>query len=245
MHFLSNNDLKNKSEDFKWKHFSHEIILWAVRWYCQFALSYRDLVWMLEERGLSICHTTMMRWVHEYASKLEKRVKRLLKPTNDSWRVDETYIKIKGKWFYLYRAVDSDGNTLDWMLSETRDKKAAASFLKALISLSHSVNPRVINTDKNAAYRPAFENCKDEKSFCKETKLRQVKYLNNVIEQDHRFVKRRVKNSLWLQSFRTAKSTIAGYETMHMIRKGQIEHLCKNDPINQIKFIDNLFGVAA
>jgi len=121
-HFYPNNNLKHKPEDFKWKHFSHEIILWAVRWYCQFALSYRDLVWMLEERGLSISHTTMMRWVHEYAPKLEKRVKRFLKSTNDSWRVDETYIKIKGKWFYLYRAVDSDGNTLDWMLSGTRDR---------------------------------------------------------------------------------------------------------------------------
>ena len=102
IHFRSNNDLKNKPEDFKWKHFSHEIILWAVRWYCQFSLSYRDLVWMLEERGLSISHTTMMRWVHEFAPKLEKRVKGFLKTTNDSWRIDETYIKIKGEWFYLY-----------------------------------------------------------------------------------------------------------------------------------------------
>jgi len=141
--------------------------------------------------------------------------------------------------------VDSDGNTLDWMLSETRDRKAAAKFLKELVSLSHSINPRVINTDKNAAYPPAFEDCKEEKIFCEETKLRQVKYLNNVIEQDHRYVKRRLKNSLWLQSFQTAKSTISGYETMRMIRKGQVENLCKNDPINQIKFIGNLFGIAA
>ena len=131
------------------------------------------------------------------------------------------------------------------MLSGTGDKKAAARYPKELVSLSHSINPRVINTDKNAAYQPAFEECKEEKVFGEETNLRQVKYLNNVIEQDHRFVKRRMKSSLWLQSFRTAKSTIAGYETIHMIRKGQVEHLCKNDPINQIKFIDTLFGIAA
>ena len=141
--------------------------------------------------------------------------------------------------------MDSEGNTLDWMLSETRDQKAATRFFKKLSSLSHSINPRVINTDKNAAYPPAFEDCKEEKVFCKKVKLKQVKHLNNVIEQDHRFVKRRVKHSLWLQSFRTAKSTIAGYETMHMIRKGQVENVGKNNSIDQIKFIDTLFGVAA
>ena len=131
------------------------------------------------------------------------------------------------------------------VLSETRDQKAAARFFKKLFSLSHSINPRVLNTDKNAAYPPAFEGCKAEKVFCKEVKLRQVKYLNNVIEQDHRFVKRRVKHSLWLQSFRTEKSTISGYETMHVIRKGQVENVGKNNEIDQIKFIDSLFGLAA
>ena len=103
----------------------------------------------------------------------------------------------------------------------------------------------MINTDKNAAYPPAFEDFKEEKVFCKEVRLRQVKYLNNVIEQDHRLVKRRVKHSLWLQSFRTAKSTITGYETMYMIRKGQVENVGKNNSIDQIKFIENLCGIAA
>ncbi|MCP5490619.1 MAG: IS6 family transposase [Chlamydiales bacterium] len=119
---------------FKWKHFSGEIILWGMRWYCQFPLTYRDLVMIFQERGLSVCHTTIMRWIHQYAVEFKKRLKKFLKPSNDSYRVDETYIKIKGKWHYLYRAVDSEGNTLDWMLSETRDKSAAEKFFRQTLS---------------------------------------------------------------------------------------------------------------
>ncbi|WP_230577070.1 IS6 family transposase, partial [Bacillus rhizoplanae] len=100
-----------KPVDFKWKHYEPEIILLAVRWYLRYSLSYRDLVEMMEERGLSISHTTIMRWVHQYGPELDKRIRRHLKQTNDSWRVDETYIKVKGQWMYLYRAVDSKGNT--------------------------------------------------------------------------------------------------------------------------------------
>ena len=233
-------------KDFKWKHFSYEIIIWALRWYCQFSLSYRDLVLMMEERSLSISHTTIMRWIHEYAPKLEKRVKRHLRMTNDSWRIDETYIKIKGKWVYLYRAVDSEGNTLDWMLSATRNQKAAMIFFKRLSSLSHAVKqPRVIGTDKNPSYPPDFEVCKEMNVFIERVALRQIKYLNNIIEQDHRFVKKRAKSSLWFQSFDTAKVTIAGYETMHMIRKGQLKIAGNNNPQSQIKFIEKLFGIAA
>jgi len=245
MPFHSNHAHQPKQEDFKWKHFSHEIILWGLRWYCQFALSYRDLVLMMAERGLSIHHTTIMRWIHEYGPKLEKRVKRHLKTTNDSWRIDETYIKIKGNWSYLYRAVDSEGNTLDWMLSASRDETAATRFFKKLSSLSHTTTPRVIGTDKNAAYLPAFKTCKREEILCKEVELRQIKYLNNIIEQDHRFVKRRVKYSLWLQSFDTAQSTLAAYETMHLIRKGQVKGVGKKGVKTQIQFISEVFGVAA
>ncbi|PES73785.1 IS6 family transposase, partial [Bacillus cereus] len=109
-----------KPVDFKWKHYEPDIILLAVRWYLRYSLSYRDLVEMMEERGLSISHTTIMRWVHRYRSELDKRVRRHLKKTNDSWRVDETYIKVKGKWMYLYRAVDSGGNTVDFYFSKNR-----------------------------------------------------------------------------------------------------------------------------
>lgn len=105
-------NLDFEKNPFKWKHFAGEIILWVVRWYCQFALTYRDLVMVMQERGFSACHTTIMRWVHQYAKEFKKRLKKFLKLSNDSYRVDETYIKIKGKWCYLYRAVDSEGNTL-------------------------------------------------------------------------------------------------------------------------------------
>ncbi len=113
-----------KPVEFKWKHYQPDIILLTVRWYLRYSLSFRDLVELMEERGLSMAHTTIMRWVHQYGPELDERVRRHLKSTNDSWRVDETYVKIKGQWMYLYRAVDSEGNTIDFCLSESRDKQA-------------------------------------------------------------------------------------------------------------------------
>jgi transposase-like protein len=230
---------------FKWKQFSHDIILWSVRWYCQFALTYRDLVMMMEERGLSASHTTIMRWVHQYATEIKKRLKKFLKTSNDSYRIDETYIKVKGVWHYLYRAVDSEGNTLDWMLSEKRNQKAAEEFFKQLLSNNHCFVPRVMNFDKNTAYPPAFKTIKHNGLIPETTELRQVKYLNNMVEQDHRFSKRRIVYSQWLQTFETAEATISGYESMHMIRKGQIEGVGKKDIVAQKKFINDLFGIAA
>ncbi|MED4680889.1 IS6 family transposase, partial [Bacillus nitratireducens] len=106
-----------KKNWFKWKHYQPDIILLMVRRYLRYNLSFRDLVEMMEERGLSISHTTIMRWVHQYGPELDKRIRRYLKQINDSWRVDETYIKVKGQWMYLYRAVDSNGNTIDFCLS--------------------------------------------------------------------------------------------------------------------------------
>jgi len=230
---------------FKWKQFSHDIILWSVRWYCNFALTYRDLVMMMEERGLSASHTTIMRWVHQYSPELKKRLKKFLKQSNDPYRIDETYIKVKGIWHYLYRAVDSEGNTLDWMLSKKRNQEAAEKFFKQLLSNDHCSSPRVMNVDKNAAYPPAFNTIKGNRLIPKETQLRQVKYLNNVIEQDHRFSKRRIVYSQWLQTFKTAEATISGYESIHMIRKGQVEGVGRKDILAQKKFIDDLFGIAA
>jgi len=233
------------ASEFKYKQFEGEVILWSVRWYSQFALSYRDLVIMATERGLSVAHTTLMRWVHEYSPKLEKKVKAHLKKSNDSYRVDETYIKIKGEWKYLYRAVDSKGDTLDWMLSATRSKEAAKRFFKKMLGNKHCRSPRVLNVDKAKAFPPAFEESQRENVLPTTTTLRQQKYLNNIQEQDHRFTKRRVRHSQWFQSFHTAKWTIAGYETLHMIRKGQVKNLAAKDVLGQIKFINKLFGIAA
>ncbi|MFD5264019.1 IS6 family transposase, partial [Bacillus wiedmannii] len=121
---------------FKWKHYQPELILLTVRWYLRYNLSFRNLVEMMEERGLSIAHTTIMRWVHQYGPQLEEKVRHHLKSTNDSWRVDETYIKVKGQWMYLYRAVDSEGNTIDFYLSKSRDKQAAKCFFKKALTFS-------------------------------------------------------------------------------------------------------------
>ncbi|EOQ05668.1 transposase [Bacillus cereus VDM021] len=197
---------------------------------------------MMEERGLSIAHTTIMRWVHQYGPELDERVRRYLKPTNDSWRVDETYVK--GQWMYLYRAVDSEGNTIDFYLSKTRDHKAAKLFFKKALRSFHVSKPRVITVDKNPAYPIAIQELKKEKKMPIGIQLRQVKYLNNIVEQDHRFIKKRVRPMLGLKSLRTATYILCGIEAMHMIKKKQI-HQRMTSTQNQKEFIHQLFGVAS
>jgi transposase, IS6 family len=230
---------------FKWRHYESEIILLCVRWYLRYALSYRDLEEMMRERGLSLVHTTIYRWVQAFAPELEKRIRPHLRPTNDSYRVDETYVKIKGEWKYLYRAVDSTGQTIDFMLSAKRDARAAKRFFRKMLKAASHSSPRVINVDKNPAYPPAFEQLKEEETLLNRTQLRRCKYLNNIIEQDHRFIKRRVNPGLGFFSFNTARRTISGHETMNIIRKGQIEGVGKGDIRGQVRFVSSLFMIAA
>jgi IS6 family transposase len=200
-----------EQKPFKWRHFQADIIFLCVRWYLRYALSYRDLEEIMLKRGLYVDHTTIYRWAQRYAPELEKRCRPHLKACNDSWKVDETSIKIKKVWMYLYRAVDSEGNTLEFLLSSTRDAEAATRFfLKALhstadpVSQAHLVEeqvaqptaltdtttttsaPRVINVDKNAAYPKAIGELKAAGVLSQHVELRQEKYLNNLIEQDHR-----------------------------------------------------------
>ncbi|CAM4224302.1 IS6 family transposase [Bacillus paramycoides] len=231
-----------KENVFKWKHYQPDIILLTVRWYLWYNLIFRDLVEMMEERGLSISHTTIMRWVHQYGPELDKRIRRHLKQTNDSWRVDETYIKVKGQWMYLYRAVDSKGNTIDFYLSKTRDQKAAKRFFKKALQSFHVSKPRVITVDKNPVYPIAMEQLKKEKSIPGDMRLRQQKYLNNIVEQDHRFIKKRVRSMLGLQSLRTATLIISGIEAIHMMKKGQLHQRVKSAQ-NEVEFIHKLFGL--
>jgi transposase-like protein len=234
----------NPKEPFKWRHFQNTIILLNVRWYLRYSLSYRNLEEMMLERGLSVDHSTICRWVHAYSPEIEQRTRRHLKPTNDSWKVDETYIKVKGKWKYLYRAVDSEGNTLDFLLSARRNHQAAKRFFKKILKTKRINSPRVINVDKDAAYPLAIEQLKEEKSLEKDCELRQVKYLNNMIEQDHRAIKRITRASLGYKSFRTAWKTIRGIEIMHMINKGQVKGVTEKDVIGQKNFVESLFGIA-
>ena len=200
---------------------------------------------MMLERGIKVDHTTINRWVLAYAPEIEKRSRAYLKATNDSYRVDETYIKVKGKWKYLYRAVDSRGNTIDFVLRAKRDKVAAKYFLRKALKAHHTTKPRVITVDKNASYPPAIEELKEEGLLPKDCETRQVKYLNNIVEQDHRFIKRRVRPGLGFHSFHTAWRTLRGYEITNMIRKGQIVGVEKGDILNQLKFFENLFRINA
>src|SRR5258708_5629957 len=230
---------------FKWRHFQSDIILLCIRWYLRYSLSYRNLEEIMLERGLHIDHTTIYRWVQHYAPELEKRCRPHLNATTDSWKVDETYIKVKKEWKYLYRAVDSRGNTLDFMLSPSRDGEAAKRFFLKTLAATQSSEPRVINVDKNAAYPKAFRELKAAGRMPENCELREVKYLNNVIEQDHRFIKRLVKAGMGLFSFQTAWRTLQGYEIMNMMRKGQVQGVDKGDTIGQIAWMAKVFGVAA
>ena len=226
----------------KWKHFQPEIILLTVRWYLRYNLSFRNLVEMMEERGLEMAHTTIMRWVHQYGPELDTRIRPHLKETNDSWRVDETYIKAKGQWMYLSRAVDSEGNTIEFYLSKARDKQAAMDFFKKALGSNHVSVPRVITMDKNPTYPIAIEQLKKEKSIPKGMPIRQLKYLNNIVEQDHRFIKKRVRSMLGFKTFQTAQWIICGVEVMHMLKKEQISQREKSVQ-NEGAFIPQLFGI--
>jgi len=210
---------------FKWKHFQSDIIMLCVRWYLKYPLSYRMLVKMMQERGLNLTHTTIMRWVHQYSPIIDERTRKHLKATNDSWRMDETYLKIKGKNAYLYRAVDSQGKTIDFFVSEYRDKDATKKFFKKALKGLHNQQPRVITTDKYVATEVAIHEMIYSGTLSVKATLRKIKYLNNIIEQDHRFIKRKIKLMLGFDSLKTAEKTICGIEIMHMIRKGQVEEI--------------------
>ena len=227
---------------FKWKHFAGEIILQTVRWYLKYALSYKNLEEIMAERGINVDHTTIMRWVHQYSPEMEKRIRRQLRPTNDSWRVDETYIKVKGEWKYFYRAVDSTGDTIDFMLSAKRNRKAAKRFFKNALSSNHNQIPRVVTVDKNPAYPIAINELKNDKILPKNVGIRQIKYLNNIIEQDHRSIKRIVNPMLGFQSFRSANKTLKGIEAMNIIKKRQVNNL-NYSVLNEVKYINQLFSI--
>jgi len=235
----------NQDNPFKWRHFQPDVILLCVRWYLRYPISYRDLEEMMLDRGLKADHTTLNRWVIRYSPEIDQRSRPHLKLTNDSWRVDETYIKVKGQWKYLYRAVDSQGNTLDFLLSAKRDAKAARRCFIKVLNAQHTVTPRVINVDQNAAYPPAVSDLQNNNAIPVETELRQVKYLNNAVEQDHRGIKRLAKPGMGFYSFHTARRTLAGFETMNMIRKGQIARVARGDVIAQRSFLNQIFGLAA
>jgi transposase, IS6 family len=236
---------RSRQHPFKGRQFTAEIILWAVRWSLQFPVSYRDLEPMLADRGVAVDPTTLVRWIQADAPELDQRLRPHRRLTTGSWRVDETYLRVKGRWQYLYRAVDSRGQTIDFLLSAKRDAAAARRFFRKALHQPHTVNPRRITVDKNAAYPCATTRMKKAGELWRFSKLRQAKYLNNIVEQDHRRIKRLVRPGLGFASFRTARRTLAGYEMMAMVRKGQVSAIPANDMPAPSAFVAALFGAAA
>ena len=208
---------------FKGHQFSKDIILMGVRWYVGYALSYRDIEELLAERGVEVDHATIQRWVLKYAPELKKNFSTYKKGVSTSWRMDETYIKVKGQWTYQYRAVDKQGNTVDFMLSKKRDEAAATAFFKKAITSSGL--PEKVVIDKSGSNIAAIENI-NLLLFIYGLGLLmiedvQVKYLNNIVEQDHRFIKKITKPMKGFKSFESAASTLDGIELHHMLKKNQ------------------------
>ena len=204
--------------NFKGAHFPPDIILMGVRWSIAYPLSTRHVEELMAERGVAVDHSTINRWVIKYSPQLEEAFHRRKRPVWVSWRLDETSIKVKGEWRYLYRAVDKQGQTIDFLLTEQRDQEAALRFLKKAIR-RHGV-PEKITIDGSAANEAAIKSYNQAHGTTIE--IRKITYLNNIVEQDHRGVKRVTGPMLGLKSFAAAQSTLVGIELMHMLRKGQL-----------------------
>jgi transposase-like protein len=211
----------NSSALLRGRHFDRLIIILCVRWYIAYKLSYRDLVEMIAERGVSLSHTTILRWVQCDVPAFENRWRLYARPVGTSWRVDETYIKVKGRWTYLYRAVDKKGLTVDFLLSEHRDIASAKLFFTQAIK-QHGPAEK-ITVDGYPATHTAISELKAKEVLPQSTKVRTSKYLNNLIEQDHRKVKQRIYSMLGFKRLQNAAITISGIELMHKIRKRQFE----------------------
>src|SRR3989449_10795543 len=202
---------------FKGAHFPQDIMLMGVRWYVAYPLSTRHVEELMLERGVHVDHSTINRWVVKYSPLLEEAFHRRKRPVWVSWRMDETYIKVKGQWYYLYRAVDKTGQTIDFLLTEQRDEQAAKRFLTKAIR-RHGV-PEKITIDGSAANAAAIRS--DNTEYGTTIIIRQVKYLNNIVEQDHRVVKRITRPMQGFKAFDAVQYTLTGIELMHMLRKGQ------------------------
>ena len=216
--------------------FPIEVILVCIRWYAAYPLSCRHLEEMMEERGVSVDHSTVSRWAIRFLPLLEKIFRKYKRPVGRSWRMDETYIKVKGVWKYLYRAVDRDGKTIDFLLTAKRDKAAAKRFFDKAMQANGV--PEKVTMDKSGANKAAVDEINASRDI--PMVVRQVKYLNNIVEQDHRAVKRITKPMLGFRSFQSAKNILAGIELAYMIRKGQM----MMEGTDKISFAEQFYALA-
>ena len=218
---------------FSGRHFPKDVILTAVRWYLRYNLSCRDVEELIAERGIVVDHSTINRWLVKYAPLLVEQAKNHKRKVGISWRLDETYIKVRGQWKYLYRAVDKDGNTVDFLLTAKRDTRAALRFLGQAIR--NNFTPVKINIDKSGSNTAAIEADNQECDQAIET--RPCKYLNNIIEQDHHYVKKKTRSALGFKAFYSAHATLQGIELIQMIRQGQVGPIPDGSLIEQFNYL--------
>jgi transposase-like protein len=195
-------------------HFPVDVILL----YVAYSLSLRDLEEMIAEHGIEVDHSSVHRWVIKLVPLLEKAFRKQKRPVGKSWRMDETYIKVRGQWKYLYRAVDKAGDTVDFLFRARRDKVAARRYFEKAIDQNGA--PETVTVDKSGSNLAALQAVNAEREM--PIRVRQCKYLNNIVEQDHRAIKRIVKPMMGFKDFRCARIILSGIEVMHMIRKGQM-----------------------
>jgi transposase-like protein len=201
-------------------HYPLEVILTCVRWYVAYPLSLRHLEEMMSERGIEVDHSTVHRWAMKLLPVFEKVFRRHKRTVGESWRMDETYIKVKGQWKYLYRALDTDGNNVDFLLRARRDRLAARRYFET--SIAHHGAPETVTIDQSGANLTALKAINAERET--PIKIRQRKYLNHIVEQDHRSIKRRTRPMLGFKKFGCARMLLNGIELMHMINKGQMKN---------------------
>tara|TARA_R110002049_G_scaffold199948_2_gene370445 strand:+ start:14359 stop:15072 length:714 start_codon:yes stop_codon:yes gene_type:complete len=234
-----------RKSPFKHHRFPREIILCAIRWYLRYPLSYQDVVELLEERGVIVDRSTVYRWVQKFGPELTKRTEKHLRRASVDWHVDETYIRVGGKWRYLWRAVDANGQMIDFRLTARRDAKAAKAFLNKAIERVRLHRPVTIITDKAPTYRRVIReiNCRYDLHF---DSIRHIdkKWRNNLIESDHAAMKRTLGYRQSFRSLRSAKATLSGLETIRTIKRGHIHHK-QPGVTGEIAFIDGLFDTNA
>jgi putative transposase len=216
--------------------FPIDVILACIRWYVAYPLSYRHIEEMMEERGVSVDHSSIIRWAIRFLPLIEKMARKHKRPVGGSWRMDETYIKVKGVWKYLYRAVDKQGKSVDFLLTAKRDMAAAKRFFDKAMTANGA--PDKVAMDKSGANKAAIDKINAGRAV--PITVRQVKYLNNIVEQDHRAIKRVTRPMLGFKSFRSAGNVLAGVELMHMIWKGQFAI----DGATVTSFADQFYALA-